>query len=202
MGSQKIISGNVQRKDACTIMYAGTLASNSRVTEALDYTVFGYRSGVAGSAIPDALTNAQIAANTNGDAEPALGRTKAPMWKLVSAGNYAKTLPSVYTVMKLSTTLAGVANTVLYTGAADFGGRKSQHTIKNIRTTFLKILTWTGGNDGLPTYSKTIVTRTPQQNDYGNDEGANTSRALPGELQYMYGSNSPELANYPAKTGG
>lgn len=201
MATQKIISGNTQRKDAATIMFGGTLASNSRVTNSLDYTVVNYHSGVSGSIVQGALTAAQIAANTNGDTEPATGRSKAPMWKLVSDGTYAKTATGSYVAKKLTTTLAGVANTALYSGAADFGGRKSQHTIKNIRTAYLKVLTWTGSKDGLPTYSKTVNVRNPQQNDYGNDEGANTTRAIPGELQFMYGAITPQMSDYPARTG-
>jgi hypothetical protein len=201
MATQKIVSGNAQKlKDSGTVLQPGALGGSSRITNGLGIATVGYHSGTHGSAIPAALSDATIAANTAGDTEPATGRSKNPTYKPLAAGTFGYMGKGKYVAMKLAETLSGVANTTLFTGAADFGNRRTLHGIKSIRTSFLRIWTWTGARDGGPAYTKTYSNKTPSQNDYRPDHEVTVTRALPGELTYMYGNNTPTNADYPART--
>lgn len=200
MSSQKVISGNVIHNDGATIIYAGNIGGNSRVTNPVGLTLVGYKTGRIGSQIPAALSDATIAANTAGAPEPESGRSKAPTYKPVSSGNYAKMSPGVYVARTLATTLAGVANTGIYYGASDYN-RKARYNITYIRTTFLSGYSWSVGSNGLTSYSATISNRGPIANSYGPDDEGTVDRAMPGELAYMYGAKTAQLADYPARTG-
>lgn len=203
MSVQKVVSGNPYRKfDSATVLFAGAVPSNSRVVTNVDgIEHMGYHSGRAGAALPAPLSNATIAANTAGDAEPAAGRSKNPTFKPLSSGTFGYMAAGKYVAKKLAVTLSGVANTVLYTGAADYG-RKPTYLRSGIRTSYLYAWTWTADSERGPTYSKTYHNRTPAQNDMnGRDEASVlVTRALPGELVYMLGSKTAYQDNYKART--
>ena len=155
MATQKIVTANAQKlKDSGTVLQPGALAGSSRITNGLGIATVGYHSGTHGSAIPAALSDATIAANAGGDTEPATGRSKNPTYKPYAAGTYAYMEKNKYVAMKLAQTLSGVANTTLYTGAADFGNRRTLHNTHNIRTSFLRVWTWTGGRESGPAYTE------------------------------------------------
>lgn len=204
MAVQKIVTANPYRKfDSATVLFAGAVPSNSRVVTNVDgIEHMGYHSGRAGSALPSPLSDATISANTAGDAEPAAGRSKNPTYKPLAAGTFGYMAAGKYVAKKLAVTLSGVANTVLYTGAADYG-RKPTYLRSGIRTSYLYAWTWTADNEGAPTYSKTYHNRTPAQNDMNGQDEASVlvTRALPGEIQFLFGAKTPLQANYPARTG-
>lgn len=100
---------------------------------------------------------------------------------------------------KVTSSLSGVANTVLLSGAGNPGGIRSIHKIESIKTRKLttalranKYNQVTGEFDaGYPQ----VVT-----DSFGTDDAANPTRDFPGELQYMSGSTTPTLDEYKAKT--
>lgn len=204
MAVQKVVDANPYRKfDSATVFFAGAVPTNSRVVTNAENDFMGVHSGRAGAALPAALSLATQAANAAGDPEPAAGRSKNPTHKPYTAGTYGYMAKNKYVVKALSDTISGVANTVLYTGAADYG-RKPTYLRSGIRTSFLYAYSWTADNEGAPTYAKTYQNRTPAQNDMNGQDEASVlvTRALPGELQFMYGAKTPLQTNYPAKTGG
>jgi len=205
MSVQKVVTANAYKKfDSATVFFAGAVPAASRVVTNAENDLMGVHSGRAGAALPAALSLATQAANAAGDAEPAAGRSRNPTHKPYSSGTYGYMAQNKYVVKGLSTTISGVANTVLLTGAADGYGRKPTYLRSGIRTSFLYAWTWTADAERGPTYSKTYHNRTPAQNDMNGQDEASVlvTRALPGELQYMYGAKTPLQANYPAKTGG
>ncbi len=200
MSTQKVITANVQRKHGMAILWAGNVANTNMVTENLDHTVVGYHSGTHGSIIPAAQSDANMAQNEAGTDEPAIGRPHTPTYKPYSAGTYGYMAKGKYIAMKLSETISGVANTTLKFGSADFGNRKTLHGIKSIRTSYLKIWTWTGSSENGTDYTKTYSNRTPSQNDYNPDTQTSLTRALPGNLHYMYGGPDIKESAYSART--
>lgn len=118
--------------------------------------------------------------------------------KSVSAGTFAVLTKAKYVIRKVTTTLAGVANTAILSGASDFGNRIAIKKVESMRTTFLSSLSWTADNDGMPTYA---FTKSQKNTAYGNDHAARPTLAVPGELVYIVG-NTPQLDDYAAKTLG
>jgi hypothetical protein len=116
--------------------------------------------------------------------------------KSVSAGTFAVMEKGSYIIRKVTSTLAGVANTVLKSGGSDFGNRNAIHKIENVRGTFLSGLSWAKDHDGQPTY---IFTKSETYTALGNDNAARPSLAVPGELVYVVGK-TPVQDDYKAKT--
>lgn len=118
--------------------------------------------------------------------------------KSVSDGTFAVLTKAKYVIRKVTTTLAGVANTAILSGASDFGNRVAIKKIESVRTTFLSSLSWTANKDGMPTYT---FTKSQKHTAYANDHAARPTLAVPGELVYVVG-NTPQLKDYAAKTLG
>lgn len=124
-------------------------------------------------------------------------------------GNFATMTKGKYVAKKLTEELAGVANTVLVTGASDFGQRRSINKFEAVRNTFLHSWTWTSTGEGVLAYTYTKNNSTTGLYDIADatddpttgDNAAMPTRAVPGELVYRHGSNTPVQANYRAKTG-
>lgn len=116
--------------------------------------------------------------------------------KAVSAGTFAVMEVGAYIMRKVTSTLAGVANTTIQSGASDFGNRNAIHKIENVRGTFLSGLSWTKDHDGQPTYT---FTKSETHTALGNDDAARPSLAVPGELVYVVGK-TPVQDDYKAKT--
>jgi len=206
MAVQKVVSANAYKKfDSATILFGGAVPSNSRVVTNVDgIEHMGYHSGRAGAALPPAMSLANIAANTAGDAEPAAGRSKSSTFKPYSAGTFGYQVKNKYVVMGLSDTISGVANTILYIPASDIATakRRAPYFRSGIRTNFLRVFTWTTSSTTGLTYTKTYSNRTPAQNDMNGQDNASVgvSRSLPGELQFMYGAKTALQTDYPART--
>jgi len=203
MAVQKVVSANAYKKfDSATILFGGNIASTSRITNVDNIEHMGIHTGRAGSKLPSPLTNAQIATNTAGDPEPAAGRSKNPTFKPYSAGTYGYMAKNEYQVIGLSSKISGVASTVLYMPSSDFG-RKPTYLRSGVRSSFLRVFTWTANSESGPTYTKTYSNRTPAQNDMNGQDNASVlvTRALPGELQFMYGAKTALQTDYVARTG-
>lgn len=112
----------------------------------------------------------------------------------------------------VTTTLGGSANTALASPAADSNGAnatRSSVTSNNNRkrigaididvyaqpsTTINGFVTRTGAGN-----NANLVAPSGAGDVAANDEAANTTRAVPGELTYMFGGKNPKQDNYKAK---
>lgn len=112
------------------------------------------------------------------------------------AGNFGKMVAGVYTIMRVSTTLAGLADTTLQTGAGNFGRRSINYNESNY-TLHAVSSSWNYVTGAFLTSPPPV-----SNDDFGNDNAARPTRAIPGELQYQEGSNTPLQKDYAAKTGG
>lgn len=119
--------------------------------------------------------------------------------KIVSAGDFNLLTANEYVIRRVSSTLAGVANTSLLSGASDFGHRHAIHKIERVRGTFLQGLSWTVSGEDSPVYTKTL---SQSETVFANDEAARPSLATPGELVYRTGGPEPFMDDYEAKTTG
>ena len=120
--------------------------------------------------------------------------------KAVSAGTFNRgNVAEQYIIMRVTTLIAGVANTLLRSGANLIPNHHSLHTTEHVRTTFLSGLSWATATD-LPAYT---LTETDQDVTYSNDNAAHPSLAVPGELTYLTGdTGSPKNADYESKSVG
>ncbi len=119
-----------------------------------------------------------------------------------AAGNFATMTAGAYVMRKVTTTLAGQSNTVLRSGASDFGVRRSIHKLEHMRTnrvaTAIRAGYWN-------IYSGTFSTAPTVADDastMGTDNAAAPTLAIPGELVYRTGKPLPEQDDYSAKTVG
>lgn len=119
--------------------------------------------------------------------------------KIVSAGTFGVLTARKYIIRLVTSELAGVANTVLQSGASDFGNRHAIHKIERSDNTFLQAVSWTVAAGEAPVYT---LTRSTTNTVFGNDQAARPSLAVPGELVYRSGGPSVNLADYVAKTNG
>ena len=95
------------------------------------------------------------------------------------------------------------SNTVLYSGASDKAGRRAiNHLAKNHRyhITSINYVTGIATKHGSAGAVKNFVQM--DGSPAATDDAANPSRAIPGELVYMYGALTPKQDDYKAKTGG
>lgn len=132
--------------------------------------------------------------NTLGGTGPRLGT--ASLSTVRSTGTFAVMAKNKYIIMKVTTTLAGLSNTTLQSGAADKGNRRKVNKVESMRTTFLSGLSWASGHNE-PVYTATNSTRNTA---YGQDDAATPTLAVPGEFTYLPGGKRPTNDNYKAKT--
>jgi hypothetical protein len=119
--------------------------------------------------------------------------------KILSGGTFGVLTPNAYVVRRLTTTLAGVANTNLLSGASDFGHRHAIHKIETVRGTFLQGLSWDATSSEAPVYTATL---SQTETAFDDDHAARPSLATPGELVYRTGGPLPVQDDYEAKTTG
>lgn len=124
------------------------------------------------------------------------------MTYLLSRGNFATMTAGTYVMRKVATTLAGQSNTVLRSGASDFGVRRSIHKLEHMRTyrvaTAIRAGYW---NEYNGTWS-TAPTSADDASTMGTDHAATPTLAVPGELVYRSGKPLPVQEDYDAKTVG
>lgn len=106
----------------------------------------------------------------------------------LSSGEYNTMRVNKYVIRKVTTELAGVANTTLQSGGSDYGHRRAVKLIEHMRTTFLSGLSWVASGDGMPTYT---FTRTTTDTSFGTDDAARPTLAVPGEITYRTGAATP-----------
>lgn len=116
-----------------------------------------------------------------------------------NSGEYNKMRVGEYVIRKVTTKLANLTNTVLRSGASDFGLRRAIKFIEGMRTTFLHGWSWVSDKDGAPTYT---ATRNTQFWGFGTDDAARPSLAVPGELVYRTGASTPTTDEYQPRSQG
>lgn len=169
------------RNNGATVPRGGAIATGGPVTSAPDNLTQGYNSkGVGGTSVIS-----QTGSN--------IGTQKA-----VSANTFARTMVAGQFVMMRYGYIAGSQTNFLNSAAGDFG-RRSIHYKENRRS--YHITSWS--------YTTGAATKgAPTNDDFGRDDAARPTRAIPGELTFTdHGlAKSGSLAvplntDYPAKTG-
>lgn len=112
-------------------------------------------------------------------------------------GAYNAQRAGEYVMMKVTNKIAGVTDTTLRSGAADFGHRRPINYVESIRTSFLSNWGWASTAEGNLVYSGTVTTT---DNSYGTDNAAHPSSAIPGSLIYRTGSPLVTETNYSRRT--
>ncbi len=163
------IHGTVNN-DGGIIKNGGTIASTRFTNSALGQTAYSGNSGLK------------------------LGMSN--LHRALTSGNFATMVAGEYIMIKVTTTIGGVANTNLLSGGADFGQRHAVHYAENYKTTFLSGLSWAATPEGMPDYTFTTSTSTVE---IGTDEAARATMDSPGELVYSLGQ-TPIQDDYQART--
>ncbi len=134
--------------------------------------------------------------------------------------NFGTMTAGSYVMKRVTTTLAGLSNTFLRSGAADLSSRRSIHKLETVRThyvaTALRAGQWSIVSG---VFSSALVTsedaQTPSTTNQFNafdqqagrgatsgilDSAANPSQATPGELIIHHGSGLPLNVDYQPRT--
>lgn len=124
----------------------------------------------------------------------------------VAAGDFATMTAGSYVMRRVTTTLAGEANTSLRSGASDGTYRRSIHKVESSRLSTLMSWSWDGSTSDLPTYTGVYANSSTAnldgQDATSTDVAATPSRSIPGGLVYKHGKPVPVSDDYDAKTGG
>lgn len=182
MASQKAVSANVYHNGGGTILQAGNIASqtaNTIPTAPITYNLTlskGQQNLIQG---PIVYTNTR---------------------KANTSGNFARMTAGKYVIMRTTTELAGVSNTVLLTGAGAFNRRPIAFYEYD---SVVKIIS-TGGwyyQSGRPvsaTFERYIMKSIDSSSSV--DQAARPSLAVPGEFVYIETGKNATLDDYPART--
>jgi len=171
MAVTKAITANPQKNDGSTIVKAGAVASTDLN-----------------------INNRTLLQNTSGTVEYG-SKVVAAGASPASSGNFNKgNTAGVYIAKKLSTTINGTANTVLLSGASDFGGARSVNSLTTTRR--LDPDSWD--------YVTGRLTKGNNAGDlvsFGADHTVlYSTNDVPGELTYRTGAPLPVNDNYKPKT--
>lgn len=181
MAQVKAITGNPIKNNGATVPRGGAIVTGGPVTSAPDNLTQGYTSkGVGGTSVLS-KTGSNI------------GTQKA-----VTANAFARQMVAGQYVMMRYGYIAGSSTNFLNSGAADFG-RRSINYKENRRS--YHITSWN--------YETGAATKSGDTNDdFGRDDAARPTRAIPGELTFtehgMAATGAlavPLNTDYPAKTG-
>lgn len=115
-------------------------------------------------------------------------------------GNFATMTAGTYVMRKVTTTLAGQANTLLRSGASDFGVRRSIHKLEHLRTRRVASAIRSGYWNIYSGVFSTAPTVADDISTFGTDEAATPTISKPGELVYRWGKPLPEQDDYQARS--
>lgn len=154
-----------------------------------------------GGTIASALFTSQSLGDTDsfkGGSQISINFSHAARALGVGVGNFAQMVAEQFVIRKVTTLLAGQANTVLRSGASDFGHRNTPHLLEGIRSRLVATAIRAGNWD---IYGGSFSSDpTNQLDSFGQDDEARSSRATPGELVYQDGSNTPFQDSYESRT--
>lgn len=115
-------------------------------------------------------------------------------------GSFATMTKGDYIIRRVTDTLAGsISNTVLRSGGSE-GYTRSIHKVEAARTTRFATAIRAGYWDEFNGVWTTAPTTANDISDWGTDQAATPSYAVPGELVYRDGSPLPVQDDYKAKT--
>jgi len=188
MAQQKAISANPYRDNGATVIKGGNIDSTNTVTTAPSVSEIlnaedRYGSKVAEAVSPDSSGN--------------LGTIKAN-----SSATFAyQMVEGEYVAKIIGTKIAGITNTVLRSGAGDFGHRRPIARWEGYYR--LNITDWSyttgaatyGGSEG----DQVVPTGIDATTGPGVYEAANPTWAIPGELVYMIKGSLPTQDDYKSK---
>jgi hypothetical protein len=201
--------GTGEKRDGGSIIKGGNVASDSPVTKSMSLAdIADDFGGVIGS---------KVLAN---DGTGAATTDRVGVRKALSGGTLAYNAGSTKWVMQggnVTSTLSGAANTALKSAAADSNGANA--TRDGISQTSSHRVVGSGittSIDPLKAPSTTIKGYFTKGGDAGSsrnfidpavaggatnsaDSAANPTRAIPGELTYMFGGKNPENKDYKSK---
>jgi len=127
--------------------------------------------------------------------------TDVPYTASGTAGTYRKTTGSIRTIQSVirgvTTSLAGISNTTMQSPASNYG-RNSIHKVITVRTNKVATAIRAGYWNFYSGTWSTQPSLSEDSTDFGTDDAANPSYAVPGELVYLTPSVVTE--NYDAKT--
>ena len=187
------ISGSTTRNNGATVLGGGNIdTSTNTVSSAPSLKSFlDNHSHVVGS---------RVLASTGTKWKPGITSSK-------SGGSMAyqptKEDPQ-FLIRHVASKVNNSSNTVLYSGASDKAGRRAiNHLAKNHRYHITSINYVTGiATKGGSAGNVFNYVQAGDGSTAATDDAANPSRAIPGELVYMYGALTPKQDDYKAKTGG
>jgi hypothetical protein len=183
---QRVISANAYKNNGGTVVMGGNATTTGggpngpNVTNVPDLTNIVRNDVYYGSKVPNAETNATIAA----------GSDTKPTYKPISAGTY-RNFPERNFLIRGSTsptTIAGVANTIMQSPGRR-GRTRSIHYLESRRT--IRITGW-----DYATGAATIGS--VASDSFGQDHAARPTASIPGEWAYVVGKPVTQ-ADYPAR---
>lgn len=184
MPYMRAINSNTPHNNGGVVAYGGNVSANNtaitRVGTFSDYS----RTGGYGSRVPAPNSDATIAAGTD---------TSTPTYQPYSAGNFAKMVAGQYLGIQISKYMAGVANTILLSGAADFS-RKPFSSKDGKYTTFVSGWSVAQGSDDGPLVW--TFTEANKNANFWQDDAVSVSKAVPGSMVFLEDGKTPEIRNY------
>lgn len=120
----------------------------------------------------------------------------------LATGTLGYLVAGTYIIRRVSATIAGIANTLLRSGASDYGVRRSIHKLEALRTRKVATAIRAGYWDE---YNGVFTTAPSVSNDastFGTDDAAAPTASVPGELTYKTGKPVPVQDEYAARTSG
>ncbi len=113
-------------------------------------------------------------------------------------------------IRRVTSTINGTSNTKLLSGGSDFGRMRAVNRAEGTRFSFLSGWSWSVGADGNVVYTATVgagaqfgglwkISANADATAGSDDDVANPTRLIPGELVYKAMKNAPVTADYTAK---
>jgi hypothetical protein len=173
MATTKCINANAQKTkgNTSTIVMAGAVTDTAHIN---NLTVRTLSQNNLFNTVKEA-----VSANSSGN----LGTIRP-----LNAGTFGYFARNKYVIRMVSSSISGVATTVLLGGTNKVQAR-NWNKIQTYRTSFLSALTWTANADGQPTYSATTTTSSL-------DFLADNATLNVGEFVYRTGKPLPLQADY------
>ena len=187
---QKVLTANPFRNNGAVVVKGGNANLTGTTVNGPNVTAAPFADVVArapatpyGSQVPKPQSGAEIAA----------GVDTAGTFQPIAAGNFATMDLTSWLIRggSAQVTLAGVANTLLNSPAAQRGRKHSIHRKETDRC--IHITSWDYAT-GVATISSVELV------SFGDDHAARPSQTTPGELVYLVSGAVPTQANYATKT--
>ena len=184
------ISGSTTRNNGATVLNGGNVDSTNAVTNSDTLMDVLHKAGAYGG---------KVLASTGTKFKPGVTTSKGSG---TLAYQPAASDPQ-FLLRGYSTKVNNVSNTILQSGSSDKAGRRAINPIvktHDYNITSIDYVTGIATKHGSAGAVKNYVKM--DGTTAATDDAANPTRAIPGELVYMYGALTPKQDDYKAKTGG